>query len=238
MSLLEEFKRTFKKHSTRPAINFRNNWTSFPELDIRSNQVSNGLKTLGVEKGGRVGLFLPNSIDFIISYLGILKIGAITVPLNVMYKSREIKHILGDSGAKVLITSQDKLSLVEAVLPHLPELREIVVTGSGTARGISFERFSHASAMEPREKVEAEDLALICYTSGTTGHPKGAMLTHNNLASNIRTLVDSWTNYNDMRHFDAAYHCSWSRNRPFRLEQGDTCSCQPVPPRTRHKHQE
>ncbi len=192
MNLLREFKRVFLKSPTKVALNFGNKQISFQGLDLGSNQVANGLASLGVKKGDRVCLFVPNCIEFALCHLGVLKLGAVIVPMNIMYRGREIEHILGNSGAKVLITTQDKLSLVEGVSSRLFELREIIVIGGTPAKGIPYERLSEASTGEPWVEVEDDELALICYTSGTTGRPKGAMLTHGNLISNIKTLINLW----------------------------------------------
>lgn len=192
MNLSQEFKKVFIKSPTKVAVNFADKQISFRELDFGSNRVANGLASLGVKKGDRVCLFVPNCIEFILSHLGVLKLGAITVPMNVMYKGREIEHILSNSEAKVLITTQDKLSLVEGVSSRLPKLRQIIVVGGTSTKGIPYEKLSEASTEEPRTEIEDNDLALICYTSGTTGRPKGAMLTHGNLISNSKTLINLW----------------------------------------------
>lgn len=157
---------------------------TYQELDQITNRLANALQGLGIKRGDRVALLLPNIPEFVIAYLGILKIGAIAVSLNVMLKKNEVKFILNDCSAKVLVTTE---SLSENVPDaELPELQHILIAEGQARIGISFnEVISNASPDMRAVEMERDEPAAILYTSGTTGFPKGATLSHGNVISNV-----------------------------------------------------
>jgi len=176
-------------------------WT-FRELDAEANRIANGLVDLGVEKGDRVSIFLPNCPEFLFWYFGALKMGAVVNPINTMLRERELEYVVRDCTPKVLVTSED-LSAVPLHVYGLPETgieKLIVVQGKESGGILSNEawlkRYPAAFDAIP---VERDDLAAILYTSGTTGEPKGVMLTHLNLWTNARHCAD-WaeTSYKDL----------------------------------------
>ncbi|GAA4814865.1 long-chain-fatty-acid--CoA ligase [Tomitella cavernea] len=161
------------------------------EVDRASARVAGWLAAQGFERGSRVAVQLPNGPEFVHSYLGALRAGLVTVPLNPLLRPGEVAHQLSDSGASLLITSGDGLegalaARVEAGLPQLP----IVYVGAAGAADENAERlvaFDELLAGEPLERPEPtapQDTAVIIYTSGTTGRPKGAELTHFQLYMN------------------------------------------------------
>jgi malonyl-CoA/methylmalonyl-CoA synthetase len=139
---------------------------TFGELDARSNRVARALRARGLAEGDRLGVYLANSIEFLDLYLACVKLGVIFVPVNILYREREISHILGDA--------EPKLFLTEAELPGLME-----------------EAARQESTLEALP-LEGDTPAALVYTSGTTGTSKGAIITHNNLASNGLTLTGCW----------------------------------------------
>jgi long-chain acyl-CoA synthetase len=166
------------------ALIFDNKSFSYQQLDELANRVANGLRGLGIKKGDRVALFLPNIPEFVISYLGILKIGAVVVSVNVMLKSAEVSFILNDCAAKVVITTQAQSEQVQQA--DLPELQHILIAEGSVTPGISLAQLMenaspHARAVE----MDRHAPASIVYTSGTTGFPKGATLSHGNIISNM-----------------------------------------------------
>ncbi len=177
------------EHPDKMAIIFRDQKTSYGEFNRRANQVANALMGLGVQKGDRVALLLHNIPLFPEAYYGILKAGAVVVPLNVLYKSGEIAYIVRDSGAKALLTFAPFAAAALGAAPEAPELKHVIVAAPMAIPGALAwgEVIGKASDAEPNVPVDESDLAVLSYTSGTTGRPKGAMLSHGNLLANIES---------------------------------------------------
>ncbi len=161
-----------------PAIRLGDAELSYGELDERSARLATLLSEKGIGPGDRVGVMLPNVPDFPVAYYGVLRAGAIVVPMNVLLKRREIAFYLEDSGAKLLLAWHG----------FCAEAREGAADAG--AELIEVEPASFAATLaeqEPAEglhETEEDDTAVILYTSGTTGKPKGAELTHHNLFRN------------------------------------------------------
>ena len=115
------------QYPDKAAIIFRDQTTSYAELDRRANQVANALMGLGVQKGDRVGLLLHNIPLYLEAYYGILKAGAVVVPMNVLYKQGEVAYIMQDSGAKVLLTFAPFAPVALAAASEAPDLRHVIV---------------------------------------------------------------------------------------------------------------
>lgn len=183
MNVTQNVERAATFFPDKAAIIFEGRQISYHALNTMANRLANEMQSQGVCRGDRVALYLPNIPEFVICYIAALKIGAIGVSINPMLKSEELKYILNDSGSGVLFT-------VENLLPNVrPEDYEAlihIVVCEGDAHGNP----TLATWTENRaEKYEAmsldkDDPAAILYTSGTTGFPKGATLTHGNLVSN------------------------------------------------------
>jgi long-chain acyl-CoA synthetase len=149
---------------------------TFANLDAMSNKVASGLVSIGVAPGDRVTLYGPNSWQWVVAYYAIAKIGAVVNPISAMLTTEEVRYVLQDSGARVLVTSSDQglplLDLVDA-----EQLSHVVMWGEDVGeRGTSLQAWIETGddqfVLRPRDP---SDLGAICYTSGTTGHPKGAM---------------------------------------------------------------
>jgi long-chain acyl-CoA synthetase len=179
-SLLE---RTAADQPDRPAIRLDDFVLSYAELREAAGRMSTLLAEAGVEPGDRVGIMLPNVPAFPIAFFGALAAGAVVVPMNPLFKSREIAYYLSDSGAKVLIawhTAAGEAAKgaadagVQVLVAETADLAELIA--------------EHAPATEVSDRG-GEDDAVILYTSGTTGQPKGAQLTHNNMTRNAEVVV-------------------------------------------------
>src|SRR5436309_700561 len=151
---------------------------TYAELDDRSARLAALLREKGIQQGDRVGVMLPNVLEFPISYYGVLRAGAVVVPMNVLLKRREIAFYLEDSGTKLLLAWHG----------FAEEARGGAADAGAELIEVEPEAFAELLGdREPATEVaetEEEDTAVILYTSGTTGKPKGAELTHFNLNRN------------------------------------------------------
>ena len=150
--------RAAKTASAKPALVAGTRTVTWSEFDELVDRMAGGLLAEGLEPGDRVGLLLPNSIEFAAAYFSVLRAGLVAVPLNNSYTQAEVDYQVNDSGARLVLTEAECGRLAE----HAPY--------DGEARGGD------------------EDLAVLLYTSGTTGRPKGAMLTHRALLANLDQL--------------------------------------------------
>ncbi|MCK4600467.1 long-chain-fatty-acid--CoA ligase [Candidatus Bipolaricaulota bacterium] len=175
---------------------------SYQELNERVNQLARGLIELGVQKGEKVGLWMPNGPKWVIAYFAIARIGAVVVPMNTRYKSHEVYYILQNSEATTLFIADtfvgiDYRKMIGEVRENLPGLKHIIISGK---KGSDMHTFDEVVALgvlhledkkiDKREAIcNPRDNVFILYTSGTTGNPKGAMLSHHNIAENARQVT-------------------------------------------------
>jgi long-chain acyl-CoA synthetase len=171
----------------KTATIFRDQQTSYAELDKRVSQVANALIGLGIQKGDRVGVLLHNIPLYVEAYYGIVRAGATVVPMNVLYKTGEVAYIMRDSGAKALLTFGPFTQVALEAKAEAPELSYLIAaTPSAIPGTLSWaDTIGSASETAPNVPVSEDDVAVFSYTSGTTGRPKGAMLTHGNLLANL-----------------------------------------------------
>ena len=162
---------------------------TFTEVNLRANRFVNGLFNLGLKKGDRVGVLLKNCKEALEAILALDKGGLVRVPINVRLSPPEIAFILKDSGASSLIFSDDAIGAVEAVKDSLPHLSTLVSIGRGEGYTDYRQVLESGSSHEPRVTVDDEDLSFIPYTSGTTGNPKGAMMTHKRYLTFIAKML-------------------------------------------------
>jgi len=179
MNLAASLARNAADNPDRVAIHLGDQTTSYGELDDQSARVAGLLADRGIAPGTPIGIMLPNVPEFASVYYGILRTGAVVVPMNPLLKAREIAYYLGDSGAPVIfawhITAPEveigaKEAGAEAILVDPATFPDILATASPAPQVID---------------RAAYDTAVVLYTSGTTGHPKGAELTHANLINNV-----------------------------------------------------
>ena len=171
---------------------------AFGEVAARSDRMVCVLAGRGLRPGDRLAVQLANRLEFVDLFLACLKLGVIFVPVNVLYREREVGHIVGDAEPVALVTTPDRASLVPGGTPawDVGELAADLVTPRDTRLpGLE----GSAGTADPSGPVPSESLgmtgdtpAAIVYTSGTTGRAKGAVLSHGNLAANARALVEAW----------------------------------------------
>jgi len=177
----------------RVAITFGPQQMTYAELNAKATQVAAGLQAMGIRAGDHVALSCPNIPWFPIAYFGILKAGAAVVPLNVLLKPREIAYHLKDSEAKAILAFEGTAELpigamcregaAQAATPHV-----IILPGDASIPVFAEQPRDAAGFHPPRR--DPHDTAVILYTSGTTGQPKGAELTHGNMVTNAVTCHD------------------------------------------------
>ena len=209
-----------QKYPDRSAMIFRNNSVSYREFNQAVDRFGASLQQLGVEKGTRVAVHMPNCPQFPISYYAALRVGAIAVPCNPIYTARELKHQLTDSGSEVIITlsstypiirqirSQTSLRhvVVAKIKTYFPPIVKLLFTlfmekkmghrvdFSGDSNTYWFSDLLADASMEPSPvDVAWDDTAVLMYTGGTTGVSKGAQLTHKNVYVNAYQ-TDVWVN--------------------------------------------
>jgi long-chain acyl-CoA synthetase len=185
--LHEVMRATAARFPDRPAITFRDEVITFTAFERESNRLANGLAALGLAAGDRIALYLPNSPQYQLAFYAASKLGAIACPMNPSYREREITYHVNDSGAKVILTHASLWPVVDACRPHLPDLARVVVTGDHLTCDAVIgydEVVDSGSAEAPDVAVEQHQLVALPYSSGTTGLPKGVMLTHRTLVCN------------------------------------------------------
>jgi len=168
----------------QPAFLFQGRSTSWGELDGLVDRTAAGLQQLGLAPGDRVGLSLGNTLDFPVVYFGVLRAGLVAVPLNTGYTTPELEHALGDSGARAVVVPRSLQSTAASLLDELDDLEHVVLAdGDGPGSLLDLQQ---SAAGAPADTARAgEDLAVVLYTSGTSGRPKGAMLPHRALLANL-----------------------------------------------------
>jgi long-chain acyl-CoA synthetase len=192
-TLSASLSQTAAAHPARPALRLGELTLSYGELDALVTALAANLVKHGVQPGDRIALLFPNCPQFVIAYYAITRAGAIANPLNCLLGPGEVATILRDSGARLLLAHEALAPLAHAAQGHLPTLEQVIISGSPAASSDpTFEDWLRP----PAEPVtlpagRPQDVAVLVYTSGTTGVPKGAMLTHQNLLANALACRDT-----------------------------------------------
>ncbi|MEA3440962.1 MAG: long-chain fatty acid--CoA ligase [Chloroflexota bacterium] len=209
--LLEE---AAKNYPDAPCTIFKGARITYKEMNERTDRLAAGLAALGVKKGDRVGIFMPNTPQFVLAYFGIIKAGGIVVATNPLYSKREIEYQVNDSGVEIMIVMSNFYNTIKEIQPKT-KVRQLVVTNIkealppvlGFLFGLTQEKKSgfrvdlaegdiwlqdlinqHTPDERPSLEISADDMALFQYSGGTTGIPKAAIALHRNLVSNTQQM--------------------------------------------------
>ena len=206
-----------RKYPNTPCTIFKGAKISYREMNELTDRLAAGLAEVGVKKGDRVGIFIPNTPQFVMAYFAVLKVGAVVVATNPLYSKREIEHQVNDAGIEVMILMSNFYKLMKEVQPRT-KIRKLIVTNIKEALppvlsflfGLTKEKKGgfrvqleegdfwmqdlinrHKPEDRPKVSVSSDDMALFQYSGGTTGVSKGAIALHRNLVANAMQ-IRSW----------------------------------------------
>src|SRR5579859_2213584 len=191
----------------RPAIIYHDLVLTYREVVGMVNCIANGLYDLGLRKGDRLCLFTTNRPEYTVTFIAAASIGVVVSPMNPGYKEREVSYQLENSEAKAILIQRELLPILQLVLSQrqFPHLQHIIVTGStapeALPEAIPFATLMRRLSASPPKQVDisGDDLVALPYSSGTTGFPKGTMLTHRNLVvNNLQFTTALRTNLTDV----------------------------------------
>jgi carnitine-CoA ligase len=176
-SVREVIEQSAQKFGKKKFLYCDENEISFEEINLISSKVASLFHELGVTKGDKVALYLPNCIEFIYCWFGLAKLGAVLVPINNFFKSNETSYVLDNSDSKIVVTDSNALEMVLGVREECPSIEYVISIQPSNHPGvISFYDFlEKQTAYLSVVEIQRDDDAAILYTSGTTGHPKGCV---------------------------------------------------------------
>ncbi len=191
MNLAGYLENSARHHPERVAVRFQGQQVTFGQLDEQCSRLANGLKAMGLSSGDHCVMMMPNSIQMIIVYYAMAKLGAVLIPVNFLYRFHELEHIVTDSKPKAFIGAEPYLKEISRVFEEIergPSIRLALNAEKGSGFRDLNEAFSRDIPFTTHP-TDGNDTFHIIYTSGTTGVPKGVMLTHRNLGENARILA-------------------------------------------------
>lgn len=172
---------------------------TFAQFHERVNRLANAVLSLGAMKGDRIAILHQNCYQYVELYFALAKIGMPVVPLNYRFNPKEVSYVLTDSGAKMVFFGKEYLSTIEKIQGEITSLKECICIDDSLPGMMNYEELmSFASPEEPVARVDEEDLAVLGYTGGTTGKPKGVMTTHRNIITSCyNTALERLLSAND-----------------------------------------
>ena len=175
MTLPDLFAQTFRARADEPALECGGRTFTFADIDARSSRVAAWLQARGLRPGDRLAVYLENRVEFIDLFLACAKTGIIFLPINILYREREVSHIVRDADPRALVAS--------GPVPGQPAFVSVAEVAAAA---------ENDRAPAPSPALASDSPLAIVYTSGTTGTAKGAVLTHGNFVANARSLVEAW----------------------------------------------
>ena len=172
---------------------------TYTELNEKVNRLAGGLVKLGIKPGDKISIWMPNHLEWIVTLFAVARIGAVLVPMDTWYKASEAEYILNHSDSVAVITTKkfgksDFISILRKIKPKLPNLKHIIVIGEDVDDTVSYKSVltmgdnwrENQEYTDRRFQNDLDNVVFIVYTSGTTGKPKGAMLSHMNVVANAK----------------------------------------------------
>ncbi len=198
------------KNKEKVFLYFKDEKVTYRQLNENVNRMANGYSSLGIKKGDKVSIMMPNCPEYLYHWFGLGKIGAVDNPINTAYKGDILRHIIVNSKSKLLLVHEQFLDRIQFIQDDLTCLEGVILYSEGKVQTDlkfpihSFEEvFNHSSQFSPSEEVKPSDPLQIIYTSGTTGPPKGAVLSHNCVYHYAAALIE----FLDLNENTLAYNC-------------------------------
>jgi malonyl-CoA/methylmalonyl-CoA synthetase len=185
MSLADLFNPSLRDAPQRVGLEFSADEYAFGDLEQASNRIAHLFRADGLQPGDRIAVYLKNCVELIHIYLACVKLGLVFVPINILYRGREIEFLLTDSEPKGLVIHA---GCEEGIAPAASAVPGIKLYAAEELR----DRARYQPAERPPSSLDGDPAAAIVYTSGTTGRSKGAVLTHANFAANANNLIACW----------------------------------------------
>jgi len=194
MNLARFLSETASRHPDKPAVIFDGTSHSYSAFDRQVERFASMLQAEGIGKGARVAIQLTKRMEFLYLHFAVLSVGAITLPLNPEYREGEVAYFLSDSDSSLYVTDEERFRRAAGAIRNLKGVRTLLVDAAvAEGAGNLPDRLARTPSRFRRTyPTGGDDVAMICYTSGTTGRSKGAMITHRNLVSNMLALSEAW----------------------------------------------
>jgi fatty-acyl-CoA synthase len=197
----EVVSRNARKFPGKTALLWEGGRLTYDAFNRRINSLANALLGLGIKRGEKVALLLANGPEILETAFALFKIGSVAVPLNFRLAGKEIEYIVNNSDAKILVVGQEFVPAVQGIRDSLHQIQEFIAVCKEAPEGMTSynDLILSSNDQDPATFIDDDDDALILYTSGTTGRPKGAVMTHKSFLMNaINWVVAYHTGYNDM----------------------------------------
>lgn len=193
MDLVEFLKLRADEYANKPLLISDDDVITYREFDERTDLIACGLSNLGIRRGDHVAVLHPNSPEVLLAYFGIIKMGAVVIPVNSSYTPREIKFILNNSDSRALLIHADFLSEFKSIHEDTPQVKQVIVRKQKESIEQTLDRMAPSFSSSGYDKHSGDDEpAIIFYTSGTTGNPKGVILSHRNFSFGGPNIAQSY----------------------------------------------